>query len=120
MPNRKIILVVEDDPDTSDILVMGLKAEGCSAFSQPNRDEALAWIRQHGIPDVILLDWHMPGMEIGPFLTELLKLGPPPRVVLMTAGQVADEVAKTAGIPEVLRKPFLPTDLLEQIDGCHH
>jgi len=60
----------------------------------------------------------MPGMDVSEFMRELLKLGPPPRVVLTTASEYADEKAKQVGIPEVLRKPFNPEDLLGQIDHC--
>ena len=72
------------------------------------------------IADLILLDYHMPGMSINMFLRRLLDLHTfsIPRIVLMTAAHNADKLARELGIPEVLRKPFDASNTLIEISHC--
>jgi CheY-like chemotaxis protein len=64
------ILIVEDDPDTREILARYLTLAGYDHVSASNGWEALLAVDQHEI-DLILLDVMMPGMDGVTFLNIL-------------------------------------------------
>ena len=89
-----------------------LDKQGFEVQTAPNRDVAFQRIILDGMPSVILLDFGMPGMDAKDFMRRLRELATnPPRVILMTASGEAHERARSAGVPEVLSKPFDPFDL---------
>jgi CheY-like chemotaxis protein len=64
------IMIVEDDPDTRDIIARYLTLAGYDHVSASNGWEALLAVDQHEI-DLILLDVMMPGMDGVTFLNIL-------------------------------------------------
>lgn len=71
--------------------------------------EALAWCRA-SMPEAILLDWNMPGMDGIDFLRQLRREpgGEGPRVVFCTVENSVDHIreALQAGAAEYIMKPF--------------
>ena len=57
-----VILVVDDDDDARALLVKVIEADGLSARAAASGEDALARIAE-GLPDLILLDAMMPGMD---------------------------------------------------------
>ena len=57
-----MILVVDDDDDARALLVKVIEADGLSARAAASGEDALARIAE-GLPDLILLDAMMPGMD---------------------------------------------------------
>lgn len=111
------VLVVEDDPDFRALLSHSLPRQGCAVEAVESRDEAVALIHNGWNPSLILMDYCMPGMKPEVFIQKLIDSCPRlPRIVVMTAGDAAEERAKELGVPELLRKPFDPTELLLQIE----
>lgn len=114
------VLIVEDNEDIAQLTRISLRIQGYDAFIAASRNAAVQFIKDDGMPDVIIMDWHMPGMSIEKFMIEMTALNqgkPLPRIILSTAGQDADKVAKSLNIPEVLRKPFDLRNPLNQVDG---
>jgi CheY-like chemotaxis protein len=116
----KRVLVVDDSDEIRDVLEVALKLKGCEVSAVASRDQALALILTGWMPDLILLDYYMPGLSIERFIETLVneRTSTLPRIVLMTAGYEADNKARVLGIPEVLRKPFDPMDVLTVIAPC--
>ena len=114
----KRILIIDDCGDIREMVSMLLQNDGCEVRQSECRDEALTILGW--LPDIVLLDYYMPGMTAEKFLHELLELSPVklPRIVLMTAASDADDQARRLGIPEVLRKPFNPSRVLLEISPC--
>src|SRR3954454_23542733 len=61
MPAQRM-LIVEDDPDTQQMLTMILRSEGYDVLTAGNGPLGLELLRKMG-PDLMILDWMLPGME---------------------------------------------------------
>ncbi len=57
------VLVAEDNPINQKILASQLAKLGCSCVLAANGEDALAALDQAPLPDVILMDCHMPGLD---------------------------------------------------------
>jgi signal transduction histidine kinase/CheY-like chemotaxis protein len=72
-PRNASILVVEDDPPTSEVLCHSLASMGYAVSAANNGRDGLGWLTNHPAPDLILLDLMMPEMDGFEFLRELRK-----------------------------------------------
>jgi two-component system alkaline phosphatase synthesis response regulator PhoP len=59
---RKVVLVVDDEPDMLNLLDLTIKDNGYVAFKARNAEIALGLIRSF-LPNLIVLDVLMPGMD---------------------------------------------------------
>ncbi|MFB3131113.1 MAG: PleD family two-component system response regulator [Rhodothermales bacterium] len=108
------ILIVDDNPTNVDILSARLESEGYEIVTAGDGEQALEAARAQ-LPDLILLDVMMPGMD-GPTTLQQLRTLPHMAtvpVVFMTAKVMPDEIEhyKTLGALDVIRKPFNPMTL---------
>lgn len=69
-------------------------------------------------PDIVVLDWQMPGMWGGEVLAELRRRTPHLPVVVLTAHQSpsTEIIAADLGASAFLRKPFSPLELVGVLD----
>lgn len=61
--SRPMVLVIDDDPDICSLLQMYLKLEGFDSHAAGNREEILAALRSVPLPDVVILDVHLPDAD---------------------------------------------------------
>ncbi len=112
MPEKKKILIVEDDQFLHKILVMKVKAEGLQVISAYDGESALKKVKE--IPDLILLDLILPQMSGFEFLGEIKmdsQLKNIPVIVLSNLGQDEDiERAKSLGAQDYLIKANFSID----------
>ena len=104
--------MVDDEPDIRKIATMALeRIGGWEVTSAGSADEAEAAILRH-MPDVVLLDVMMPGVD-GPATLERLRplLGPTP-VIFMTGAPDDERLRGAAG---VIAKPFDPMTLSQRV-----
>ena len=115
MENR-IVLIVDDDASLREVLQEALELEHHLAAVASDGVAALRWLRQHGIPCLILLDLMMPTMNGWEVVDELVKddrLAQVPIVIITAFGK---DLGNAAGLP-VLRKPIELDDLLRVVDS---
>lgn len=115
---KKIILVVDDQPDIRRLISMTLNYGNYELHEASNGTEALRFA-QALRPDLILLDVMMPGAVDGfQVCTEVKQQAKPPVVIMLTArGQVTDlHEGREAGCDEYLIKPFSPLQLIELVE----
>jgi len=121
LPARPLnkICYVEDDEDIQRIVRMSLERIGkmkVEIVGDPTA--ALDAMTAFG-PDLVLLDWMMPGMD-GPSVFRAMKERPETRalpVVFITAKASQAELAEVVALGAVgaISKPFSPKDLPDQL-----
>jgi two-component system phosphate regulon response regulator PhoB len=112
------ILVVEDEDAIRGMLVMVLEQAGFSLTAAADAEEAQK-VLDENFPDLILLDWMLPGMS-GVEWARRLKKDPIFRelpIILLTArGEEEDKVrGLEIGADDYMTKPFSPKELVARI-----
>jgi two-component system phosphate regulon response regulator PhoB len=112
------ILIVDDEPAIRTMIDMALTREGYQTIEAGSALEARQIVANRK-PDLILLDWMLPGQSGYEFTRQLQndKSGPAPPVIMLTArDQETDKVAALdAGADDYISKPFSVTELLARI-----
>ncbi len=118
MRNMPSVLIVEDEAAIAELIAVNLRHNGFrpvwamdSATAQRDLDA--------GLPDLILLDWMLPG-ESGLVLAKRWRTDPRiqavPIIMLTARGDEADRVAGLdAGADDYIAKPFSTKELLARI-----
>jgi DNA-binding NtrC family response regulator len=103
----KKVLVVDDDPDSIEILTILLKNEGCEVVSAANGFDALKEVKSTFFT-VILLDIHMPGMDGIEVLGKLKEESPQSLVMILTAYKSDENIKKAykANVFDFINKPI--------------
>jgi two-component system phosphate regulon response regulator PhoB len=112
------ILVVEDDVAIRDMLCFTLRHSGFICEPVSDAEKGLAWLKGQQ-PDLILLDWMLPGIDGVEFIrrlraNEFLAAIP---VIMLTAKGESDDMVKglSVGADDYIKKPFAPTELVARI-----
>ncbi|TYK65197.1 phosphate regulon transcriptional regulator PhoB [Colwellia echini] len=115
--SRKI-LVVEDETPIREMITFVLDQNGFNAIEACDIEEALAKVHEP-YPDLILLDWMLPG-GTGVSLAKKLKQNEYTRnipIIMLTARSDEDDKVKgfEAGVDDYVTKPFSPKELIARI-----
>lgn len=114
MPARHI-LVVDDDPDLTDLVRELLRGEGHSISVAPSGEGAVQIARAR-TPDLIILDVDLPGMKGPEVCRRLREFSTAPILFLTAASSEADQIVGfTAGADDYVTKPFGPHVLLARV-----
>jgi two-component system response regulator AtoC len=107
------VLIVDDDPGLRESLELVLAAEGYEVAAAPDGATALEMV-EAVLPDVVLCDLRMPGMDGMELLPLLSRRLPGATVVLMSAYGTQDLAieAMRRGAYDYLAKPFQPSEVL--------
>ena len=109
----RYVLIVDDSEDHSDILAITLSRAEYVVRTASDRSAALD-ILKFGEPDVVLMDWFMPGVTLDDFVVKARELYPLIQIILVSAGLTAESKAQKLGIG-FLKKPYDPDELLAQV-----
>jgi two-component system phosphate regulon response regulator PhoB len=114
------VLVVEDEPAIRELIRVNLEAAGYAVTEAADAESAATLIRSVH-PDLVLLDWMLPGQS-GLAFAKSLRAEPMSRelpVIMLTAR--SDEADRVAGleawVDDYVTKPFSPRELLARIKG---
>lgn len=112
------ILVVEDEEALTTLLRYNLDAEGYDVETVARGDDADTRLKEH-IPDLIVLDWMLPGLS-GIELCRRLRARPEtkqiPIIMLTARGEENDRVSGLeSGVDDYVVKPFSARELLARI-----
>lgn len=113
------ILIVDDEPNFCSATARLLRARGHTVATSLTAADAQEYL-EAGLPDVILLDFLMPGLD-GPTFCKTLRRDPCAAAlpIIMVTGQSSDQSIVTAlrsGVDDYLVKPVEADLLCEKID----
>lgn len=115
---QKRILIVEDEASIRDMVAFALSRAEMLAVHAADAGEALLAIAEQ-VPDLILLDWMLPGTSGLELARRLRKEGltaDVPIIMLTARGEEMDRVAGLeAGVDDYVVKPFSTRELLARI-----
>jgi two-component system phosphate regulon response regulator PhoB len=115
---NSIVLVVEDEPAIQELVAINLEHAGYQARRASSAEEADAMVRD-ALPDVILLDWMLPGTSGLAYARKLRGTERTRRIPIIMLTARAEERDKIEGLEsgadDYLTKPFSPKELLARI-----
>src|ERR687888_674700 len=107
LPERKQILVVDDEPNLRRVLRAQLERDGYDVHTAEDGEQALAILGEHHV-DLVITDLRMPKVDGMELLRRALAMDPELPVVMITAHGTVDnavEALKT-GAFDYITKPF--------------
>ena len=118
---QKRILIVDDEPAIRDMVAFALrKAEYEPLHAGDAREASAAIVEQ--VPDLILLDWMLPGMSGLDLARRLRQMSPERPPVLATVTGFSDyehlDRAVDAGFDLHFTKPANPDEVIDQLRDC--
>jgi two-component system phosphate regulon response regulator PhoB len=112
------ILVVEDEPAIQELIVLNLEHAGHRVLRARDAEQAQGLVRQ-ALPDLVLLDWMLPGQTGVAFARALRddeRTRAIPIIMLTARGTEQDKVVGLeSGADDYVTKPFSPRELLARI-----
>jgi len=112
------ILVVEDDVAIRDMLCFSLRHSGFDCESVGNAEKGLDWLKNQQ-PELILLDWMLPGIDGIEFIRRLraVESWASIPVIMLTAKGESEDMVKglSVGADDYINKPFSPPELMARI-----
>ena len=112
------ILVVEDEDAIRAMLMMVLEQAGFTAIAAADAEDAQKILHEN-VPDLILLDWMLPGISGAEWARRLKKeqiYRELPIILLTARGEEEDKVkGLEIGADDYMTKPFSPKELVARI-----
>jgi two-component system phosphate regulon response regulator PhoB len=114
------VLIVEDEADLRELVRYNLEAEGFRVSLAESGDEAVERIRD-GVPDLILLDWMLPGLsgiELCRRWRSREETARTPIIMITARGEEEERVRGLAtGADDYVVKPFSMPELVARIQA---
>ena len=110
-----IVLIVDDDQKVLNMLRRTLAYDGYTVVTASDGTAALQ-VAQEQRPDLVVLDWRMPGLD-GIEVAQRLKAADGTPILMLTARDAIDDrvMGLDAGADDYLVKPFAPAELLARL-----
>lgn len=112
------VLIVEDEAAIREMVAMGLNRAGFEVRHAESAEDAEGAIRL-GVPDLVLLDWMLPGQSGLDFARRLRRdqlYREVPIIMLTARGEEEDRIrGLDVGADDYLSKPFSPRELVARI-----
>ena len=117
LPEKKQVLIVDDEPNLRKILAAQLSRDGYDVLTAEDGEKGLEMLREHHI-DMVITDLKMPKVDGMTLLREALREDPELPIVMITAHGTVDTAVEALklGAFDYLTKPF-DKDEVRQIVG---
>ncbi len=114
-----IVLIVEDTDYIADIATRAIQQLGLDTHHCLTAEAAIEYMEQNLLPDVIILDISMPGMNGWEFLEVMKKYEETKTIPVIISTVHSDAANRTIGklrdVDRYLIKPYLPQDLQKTV-----
>ena len=112
------ILVVEDEPAIQELLTLNLRQAGHNPLRAMSVEQAQLLMRET-LPDLIILDWMLPGMSGIEFARRLKGDDYTKAIPIIMLTSKSEEIDKVRGLEvgadDYVTKPFSPRELLARV-----
>jgi two-component system response regulator ResD len=109
------VLVVEDDPTVAEVVGGYLRRAGFEVDTAADGHAALA-AATHELPDLVVLDLMLPGIDGLEVCRRLRRRGPVPVIMLTALGEESERVVGLEiGADDYVTKPFSPRELVLRV-----
>jgi len=116
--SNKCVLIVDDERAIREMVCLALSSEGYTCLEASDAHKAEATLREEQ-PDIILLDWMMPGISGVDFARGLRRRDETRAIpiIMLTAKVEEDDMIRglDSGVDDYLTKPFSTRELLARI-----
>jgi len=101
------VLIVDDEEAIRRVFTRFLEMDGFAVATAGSAEEGAALVKERGGFDVVLTDYHLPGMSGLELAEQVVLLAPAARVILLSGApsDLSDERAKALHIFSFLAKP---------------
>lgn len=115
---NKTILLVDDSPDVTNLIRFSLEKSGYNVILATNGFEALAELEK-AIPDLLITDLMMPGMNGFELLEELVKKNIKVKTIVLALQKTDEDIVRSLGHGAIdfIQKPFSPREVIARING---
>ena len=114
------ILLVEDEPAIQTLIATNLQRAGHTVLASGDAEHAQRLVHE-ALPDLILLDWMLPGMSGVDFARRLRADERTREVPIIMLTAKADEADKVQGLEcgadDYITKPFSPRELVARVNA---
>lgn len=115
MHPEKTILIVEDDPNTAELVALYLRREGFHVVSAGDGERGLSLAARYQ-PDLVVLDLMLPRIDGWEVCRRLRRTSNVPVIMLTARDEEIDRVAGlTLGADDYVIKPFSPRELVARV-----
>jgi two-component system response regulator MprA len=110
------VLIADDDQKLLKMLQRTLAYDGFEVATAADGREALIQLDAHN-PDVVILDWLMPGLDGLQVIEQLRAAGDDTMILMLTARDAIEDRVEGlgSGADDYLVKPFAPAELLARV-----
>lgn len=115
--NRRRVLIVDDDDAIRALLRMTLPTEDYEVVEAVDGEDGLKMLGEVS-PDLMLLDWKMPGRH-GSLVLDEVKARRPTLPVIVLTSEIQEHhrrLAESLAADAFLTKPFSPMELLATVE----
>jgi DNA-binding response OmpR family regulator len=114
-PRNLTVLVVDDEARIIDFIHMNLELEGFRVLEAANGYEALERLKED-LPDLIILDVMMPGMDGFETLRRIREVSTVPVIMLTVRQEEGDRIrGLDLGADDYITKPVSPRELVSRV-----
>lgn len=117
MEQRKVVLVVDDEPKIAQIVLSYLAQRGYDGVWAPDGHQALALFERHR-PALVILDLMLPGMP-GEDVCRAIREKSRVPIIMLTAKTAEESILEGLGIgaDDYVVKPFSPRQLMARVEA---
>ncbi|MBK1705311.1 phosphate regulon transcriptional regulator PhoB [Halochromatium glycolicum] len=113
------VMIVDDEPDIREVMRFALEEGGFRTLEAGHADEARKLLPEH--PDLVLLDWMLPGrsgLELAAQLKQSPKTRHVPIIMVSARGEEEDRVkGLDTGADDYITKPFSPREMVARVNA---
>ena len=112
------ILIIEDEPAIQELLTFTISQAGLQPLRALNITQAQQWLQTH-TPDLILLDWMLPGTSGIEYAMQLRNSKATKNIPILMLTARSEEADKLRGLDggadDYMTKPFTQSGLIEMV-----